>query len=215
MPLVRVELVLQTLLENKLATLVVKRLEDPFKGKWALPGGVIRTDLDPSIDSAAYRVLSERLGIAPKGLTQLITVGSAGREPRGPNEWGLSVIYRALVMEDNIEPAAGKRIEEWSWRTVEDLPPPDLFAFDHRNLVDQATDLTQSEFKDLRFPKEAIPLTFTLTELQTICEGMLGHKIDKSSFRRKLMDRRLVEPVEGAFQTGLKNRPAALYRLRT
>ena len=215
MPLVRVELVLQTLLENKLATLVVKRLEDPFKGKWALPGGVIRTDLDPSIDSAAYRVLSERLSIAPKGLTQLITVGSAGREPRGPNEWGLSVIYRALVMEDSLELAAGKRIEKWSWRTVEDLPPPDLFAFDHRNLVDQATDLTQSEFRELRFPQEAIPLTFTLTELQTICESILGHKIDKSSFRRKLMDRRLVEPVEGAFQTGLKNRPAALYRLRT
>lgn len=58
------------------------------------------------------------------------------------------------------------------------------------------------------------PATFTLTELQTLCEQLAGRALDKSSFRRKLRDRELVEAVEGEFVRGA-NRPALLYSLKS
>ena len=213
MPLVRVEIVLQTLIQSRLSTLLIRRAEDPFKGLWALPGGVIRVDLDASLDASALRVLQERLHIAPDGLRQLTAIGSSGRDPRAPHAWGLSIVYRGMVPEGTVLPKAGKRIDEWSWFPVDELPAARRFAFDHGALVEQATLDTRTEFYDLHFPPGLIPPKFTLTELQKICEDVLGHRIDKSSFRRKLMDREIVTPIAGAIQSGLRNRPAALYSL--
>lgn len=213
MPLVRIEVALQALINKSLSTLLIKRAEDPFIGAWALPGGVVRTDLDASLDSAAARVLSERLLVAPTGLTQLVAIGSAGREPRGPDQWGLSIVYRGLVDAESLKPSSGKRIEDWAWFGAEELPPQSLFAFDHSELVERAISLTRHEFGDLRFPRGLIPEQFTLTELQGICEAVLSQRLDKSSFRRKLRDRGVVEMIEGSYQTGKKNRPAGLYRL--
>jgi 8-oxo-dGTP diphosphatase len=71
---------------------------------------------------------------------------------------------------------------------------------------------TQKEADELKLPIGFLPDTFTLTELQTLCEQLAGRELDKSSFRRKLKDRRMVEPVTGEFVRG-RNRPALLYRL--
>ena len=73
---------------------------------------------------------------------------------------------------------------------------------------------TQNEADELKLPAGFLPDTFTLTELQLLCEQLAGRALDKSSFRRKLRDRLLVEPVEGKFIGGA-NRPALLYRLKT
>jgi hypothetical protein len=65
----------------------------------------------------------------------------------------------------------------------------------------------------LDLPGGFTPATFTLGELQALCEQMLGERLDKSSFRRRLADRDLVEPVEGEMRTGA-NRPAQVFRLK-
>lgn len=213
MPLTRVEVVLQSVVNNHLSTLLIKRAEDPFKGAWALPGGVVRIDLDASLDKAASRVISERLSIDPQGLKQLLTVGGIGREPRAQNGWGISVVYRAMVPENSVLPIAGKRIENWAWHPVDALPDNQAFAFDHAAITTQAAIWSRAEFEDLRFPAGLLPDRFTLTELQLICEAVLGRRLDKSSFRRKLKDRGVVVPIEGAFQSGMRNRPAGLYKV--
>ena len=213
MPLVRVEVVLQSIVQGRLCTLLVKRAEMPFKGAWALPGGVIRVDLDATLDDAAARVIEERLRIAPRGLRQLLAVGGVNREPRAPAQWGLSVVYRALVREGGVLPVAGKRVEDWAWHSVDDLPAPGDLAFDHGNIALQAAMWTRAEVEDLRLPPALLPDQFTLGELQLTCEAVLGHRLDKSSFRRKLKDRGMVAPIEGAYLSGMRNRPAALYRL--
>ena len=61
-------------------------------------------------------------------------------------------------------------------------------------------------------PSFALTEQFTLGELQSCCEQLLGRRLDKSSFRRRIADRELVEPVAGAMRTGA-NRPAQIYRL--
>ena len=89
---------------------------------------------------------------------------------------------------ENVDPLAGKRIETLAWRRVE------------VNRLDQ--------------PVGFLPEQFILSEQQSCCEQLLGRRLDKSSFRRKLADRQVVEPVEGVMRTGA-NRPAQIYRLHT
>ena len=210
MPFTRVEIAIQSLVGGQLSTLLIKRKEAPFKGLWAMPGGVVRIDLDEDLEDAAQRVTQERLGVQLPFIKQLITVGSKSRDPRSP--WALSVVYRALIPIESIAPQPGKRIEEIRWVPLADFDQPEEMAFDHHELMATAIKATQKEADELKLPKGFLPDTFTLTELQTFCEQLGGRTLDKSSFRRKLKDRRMVEPVTGEFVRG-RNRPALLYRL--
>ncbi|MEB0112778.1 NUDIX domain-containing protein [Variovorax sp. RTB1] len=209
MPFTRIEIAVMSLIEGKLRVLLARRAEAPYAGKWALPGGVLRIDLDASLDDAAQRVMRERLGLEMPFLRQLTTVGGPKRDPRAP--WAVSIVYRALVPADDIRPEAGKRIEALGWRLVKDAVADRALAFDHASLVEQAARITRSEVDDLQLPFGFLPGQFTLGELQLTCEQLLERPLDKSSFRRRLADRDLLEPVEGAMKTGAF-RPAQLYR---
>lgn len=211
MPFTRVEVAIQSLVGGKLCTLLIKRKEAPYKGLWAMPGGVVRIDLDVDLEDAAQRVTQERLGVRLPYLKQLATVGSKSRDPRSP--WAVSVVYRALIPIESIAPQPGKRIEEIRWVSLSELDREDGMAFDHHDLISTAITATQNEADELKLPVGFLPDTFTLTELQSLCEQLAGRTLDKSSFRRKLRDRLLVEPVEGKFVGGA-NRPALLYRLK-
>ncbi|MEB0056476.1 NUDIX hydrolase [Variovorax sp. LG9.2] len=209
MPFTRIEIAAMSLIEGELHVLLARRAEAPYAGRWALPGGVLRIDLDCSLDTAAQRVMQERLGMQMPFLRQLTAVGGPTRDPRAP--WALSVVYRAMVPFDSLAPAPGKRIEALAWRAVMEAAADKALAFDHAALVEEAARITRSEVEELRLPFGFLPKHFTLSELQLTCAELLGRPLDKSSFRRKLADRDLLEPVEGAMKTGAF-RPAQLYR---
>ena len=209
MPFTRLEIAVMSLVAGQLQVLLARRAEAPHAGKWALPGGVLRIDLDRSLDAAAQRVMRERLGLELPFLRQLAAVGGPTRDPRAP--WALSVIYRALVPAENVKATPGKRIEALAWRPAETVAGDSGLAFDHGQLVTQAVEVTRREIDQFDLPFEFLPEQFTLGELQMSCEQLLGTSLDKSSFRRKLADRDLVEPVAGAFRGGA-NRPAQLFR---
>ena len=212
MPFTRIEVVVMTILNGELGVLLAKRMEDPYAGAWALPGGVLRIDLDNSLESAASRVVHERLGTKLLNLEQLCSVGGPKRDPRAP--WALSVVYRALLPSHELDANAGKRIEALEWRNAVDSASNKTLAFDHADLIGQAVERTKSQVNSLEFPTGLLQNHFTLGELQTLSEQVLGHSIDKSSFRRKLSDRDLVELVDGEFRRG-PFRPAQLYRFKS
>ena len=184
MPFTRIELAVLSIVEGNLAVLLGKREQAPHKGKWALPGGVLRIDLDADLNKGAQRVAGERLGVELPFLRLLTAVGSKSRDPRAP--WALAIVYRALVPID---------------------------AFDHSELVRSAAAATRAEITRLELPFGFLPEKFTLGELQTLCEAMLGRRLDKSSFRRRLGEHSLLQPVSGELRTGAF-RPAQLYRRR-
>ena len=212
MPFTRIELAIMSIVDGGLAVLLGKRAGAPHKGKWALPGGVVRIDLDRDLDSAVQRVATERLQTPLPFMRQLCAVGSAKRDPR--SAWAVSIVYRALLPHDAIAPEAGKRIETLRWCPVDDAMADKALAFDHRDLIVQAVDATRAEIKRLELPFGFLPDAFTLGELQDTCASILGRPLDKSSFRRKLDDRNLVEPIPGEMRLGAF-RPAQLYRKRT
>jgi 8-oxo-dGTP diphosphatase len=208
MPFTRIEIVCLAVVDDELQVLLAKHAEVPHAGKWALPGGVLRIDLDASLEEGAERVIKERLGVEGADLQQLCAVGGAKRDPRVP--WALSVVYRGLVIPDALKVVPGKRIEALEWRPVVRAMSAPL-AFDHADLVGRALQITREQVDGMVMPLGLLPEEFTLTELQVTCERVMGRPVDKSSFRRKLEERKLVEPVAGAMRSG-PFRPAQLFR---
>ena len=210
MPFVRVDLVLLSVIDGGLQVLLSHRKEAPFKGKWGLPGGVLRIDLDESLEAAAQRVAGERLNRALPNLSQVAAVGGAKRDPRAP--WAMSVVYRSLVQPD-LETSPGKRVQALEWRNVEGVIQAADLAFDHAMLVGRAVEATRQEIRDLRFPQGWLPDEFTLGELQAWSEGVLGAALDKVTFRRRMEVAGSAVAVAGKMRSGGAHRPAQLYQL--
>jgi hypothetical protein len=113
----------------------------------------------------------------------------------------------------SFDPAGGKRVEALAWQPVDKASRDRTLAFDHAEIIGRAVEATRQEVRNLELPRGFIPGRFTLGELQSLCEQLLGELLDKSSFRRRLADRQLVEPVEGEMRTGAY-RPAQVFRLK-
>jgi ADP-ribose pyrophosphatase YjhB (NUDIX family) len=211
MPLVRVDLVVLGVRDHELNVLLSLREQAPFAGQWGLPGGVLRIDLDTSLEAAAQRVARERLSRELPNLAQVGAVGAADRDPRSP--WAMSVIYRSLVQPDlSVQP--GKRVEALGWRPVDAVIGAKDIAFDHSAIVERAVQAVREDVKSLRFPPGWVAESFTLPELQGLSEAVLGHSLDKVTFRRRVLaDGGPVEALEGEMRAGAAHRPAQLYKL--
>lgn len=209
MPFTRVELVIMSVLDDGLCVLLGKREQAPYIGQWALPGGVVRIDLDENLDASAQRVAQERLGINVPYLRQQCVIGGATRDPRAP--WAVSIVYRALTRIEEFNPAPGKRLEALRWCPVDIAIADNEIAFDHNQLIQKAVSAMRTEIDRLELPFDFLSSLFTLGELQSNCEALLGHYLDKSSFRRRIDERSLAEPVQGEMRMGAF-RPAQLYQ---
>lgn len=213
MPFTRVEIAALGVKHDRLQVLLIRRQENPFKGRWALAGGVLRIDLDADLQAAARRVAKERFQTTNFEVQQFRAVGSSNRDGRGQAGWALSVVYFGFIQGDESELTAGKRVEALEWFDVDQLPSREKMAFDHSLLITELTQWVRMRASMLDYVKGLVPSSFTLTKLQALTEGVTGQRYNKSNFRRKLLDRELVEEVPGVIYRG-RNRPAIAYRLR-
>jgi 8-oxo-dGTP diphosphatase len=130
---VTVDLVVLTVRESRLSALMIRRGEDPYLGRTALPGGFVREG--ESLGEAAERELAEETGLAdlPVHLEQLATYGAVERDPRMRV---VSVAYLALA-PDLPAPTAGGDAADAHWAPVARLLP-DLFPNAHEAEVHEA-----------------------------------------------------------------------------
>jgi 8-oxo-dGTP diphosphatase len=171
---------------------------------WAIPGGFVR--IDESLEDAAQRELEEETGVHDVYLEQLYTFGDRGRDPRGRV---VTVAYFALVPTDVVQPHAGHDASDARWWSVYDLPP---LAFDHADILTYALQRLRYKLEYTAVGFELLPGTFTLSELQSAYEIILGEELDKRNFRRKILSADVIEAT-GEYRTG-EGRPAKLYRFR-
>ena len=205
--IVTVDIVLMTILAGRLMVGLIKREAAPFEGRAALIGGYVRSDEDVDIDATAVRVLAQKTSLTGFYVEQLATFSGRDRDPRG---WSVSVAYFALTHHEALRIALGAE-PSVVLRPVEDVG--DL-PFDHHRILQVAVDRLRGKGAYSTLPARLLPQAFTLGELQEVYRIALGvARIDKSSFRRKLTELSLLEPVEGKFaETG--GRRAQLYRLK-
>jgi 8-oxo-dGTP diphosphatase len=211
MPYVRVDLCVFALMEHELQVLLIKRAELPQRGAWALPGGALRIDIEKTLDDAAKRVARERLGVPVPYMRQQVTVGGFGHYE--PGKWAMSVVFRALVRAEYFPAEPGKRVADMKWVPVDEAQANEQLAFGHAGVIAAAARSLRQEVEVLDFPFEILDSEFTLGALQAQSEAILGTKLDKSSFRKRLANRDHLEPT-GTMTEGGAWRPAQLYRVR-
>ena len=196
-PSVTVDVVIFSLVDDDLQVLLIKRKLPPFAGMWAIPGGFVR--MAESLKEAAARELAEETGVKDVYMEQLYTFGRPNRDPRTRV---ITIAYFALVPHDVIQPRPGDDAAETGWFSMFDLP--DL-AFDHRDILEYA-------LKRLRYKLEYTAVGFRLVpgELQRAYETILGEKLDKRNFRRKILASDILEETGKKKRDG-EGRPAKLY----
>lgn len=113
-------------LQESIYVLLIQRGNDPFKGKWALPGGFI--EMDELLEEACKRELKEETGLEVEQMKQFGTYDSLDRDPRHRT---ISVVFLA-ELEARKDVIGGDDAAEAKWFLLSDLP--DL-AFDHAQIL--------------------------------------------------------------------------------
>ncbi len=216
-PSVAVDVVILTMQGGKLEVLLTQRSEHPFKELWSLPGGFVR--MDESLDEAAQRVLNQKGGLEQVYLEQLYTFGSVKRDPRMRI---LSVAYYALVEYSR----ASQIGENTAWLEVgvdwagesggpakvcDAVGDDRLLAFDHAEILGTAIKRIRGKLEYVPIGFELLPERFTLRQLQEVHETILAKRVNKDSFRRKMLASGQLEAT-GELEQGKDFRPAELYK---
>ena len=199
---IAVDVVLFTIQDGTLKVLLVKRQHAPYRGAWALPGGLVGQD--ESVDTAILRELQEETNIGNIYLEQLYTFGEPNRDPRGRV---ITVAYYAVVNWQQFQLKARQRVSEANWFAVKRLP---ALAFDHQRIVDYALERLRNKINYTTVGFQLLPREFTLTELQRSYEVIVGQRLDKRNFRRKMLQLGILKGTR-EFQANGRQRPARLY----
>jgi 8-oxo-dGTP diphosphatase len=189
--------------DGDLKVLLIQRGIEPYQGKWALPGGFVRTD--ETLDDAARRELREETGLTDVFLEQLYTFGTVDRDPR---ERVVSVAYFALVPLGLHAPQAATDARSAAWFAVSELPS---LAFDHDQIVETAVQRLRGKVRYQPIGFELLPERFTLSQLQHLYEAVLERPLDKRNFRKKILGMGLLVETD-EIEQDVSHRAARLYR---
>jgi len=127
-PMVTVDAVVFGFFQGKAKLLLVKRAREPFKSKWALPGGFI--EIDEELEDAVARELAEETGLSNVPLKQMHTFGKCGRDPRGRQ---ITIAFMGMVPEGKANIKAGDDAAKVRWFDIERLPED--MGFDHAEIA--------------------------------------------------------------------------------
>ncbi|NJB85048.1 ADP-ribose pyrophosphatase YjhB (NUDIX family) [Lewinella marina] len=195
--------------------------------KWfALPGGFVGRD--ENLNDAVRRGLSERTGLDDVYLEQFYTFGDADRFRPAvmdailkandlvvpPDHWLLdrfiSVAYYALIDYNTVVPRPDALSDSINWYALDELPP---LLFDHEKIVRRALQTLRENLGKKLVGMNLLPPLFTMKELQRVYEAILGEKLSRSSFQRKMLASGLLERREKRLLGGAHKAPYQ-YRFR-
>ncbi len=204
-PGVTVDLAIFTVNMEMLKVLLVKRAENPFAGRWSLPGGFLKTG--ESLEEAAQRVLRDKTGVQEVYLEQLYTFGRPDRDPRSRV---ITVSYFALIPWASLEKPASEKVSNLDWFPVDEVP---LLAFDHNEILAYAVERLRAKAGYSNIVYGLLPTRFRLSDLQKIYEIILNEELDKRNFRKKMLSTGLLKET-GQKDLAGAHRPAMLYQFK-
>lgn len=192
--------------KKNLSVLLIKRGVDPFKGTWALPGGLVLED--ESLEEAVERELQEETGVKIDYLEQLYSFGKPKRDPRNRV---ISISYFGLVKPNHFKIEAATDAAEVQWFPINDIPE---LAFDHKTILDLAKARLKSKLHYQPIGFDLLNKSFPFSDLEHLYTTILEKDIDRRNFRKKLMSFGIIEETGKMSQAG-SGRPAKLFRFNT
>ncbi|GAA3587672.1 NUDIX domain-containing protein [Klugiella xanthotipulae] len=187
---------------------LVRRIREPFRGLWALPGGPLRWN--ESLLDTSRRTLGDTTGAHPEYLEQLYACGEPQRS--ASDQRVVTIVYWALLSDsdagDTAATSPDRVRENVGWFSADELPP---LAFDHAEIVRYALWRLRNKTEYSTVAYRFVGETFTLAQLRAVHEAIVGRSVDAANFRRQVLaSGNLVET--GETETGVSYRPAKLYR---
>jgi len=193
---------------------------------WMLPGGyVLKTE---SVDAAAERVLLNRTGLHKVYLQQFSVFGDPKRSSaqlvkglvksmdldETLNQWFLqrfiTIGYYALVEFEKVKPIPDPLSLACDWFDIDQLP---RLIFDHQAIIEGALIAMRQHLNFQPIGLNLLPSSFPLKSLQLIYETILGKKLDRPNFNRKILSLGILEKKEKQF-TGAAHKAPFLYSFR-
>jgi 8-oxo-dGTP diphosphatase len=212
-----VDVVALTVEDGALRVALYERSLAPQRGAAALPGGFVR--IDESLEHAAARLLEQKAGLRGLYIEQLYTFGDPRRDPRGRV---ITVAYVALADHRRFllageRPIVARLRVPWSGETGgpvaalagdgRALP----LAFDHADILGMAVKRLRGKLDYSPVGFQLLPEEFTLRQLQDVHEAVRGDRLNKDSFRRRMLASGELEAT-GERERDVSYRPAELYR---
>ncbi len=191
--------------EGVLKLLLVQKLQDPFKGYWLLPGGIMKEG--QTAEEAIDHVLLTLTGLKNIHQEQVHTYTEVHRHPL---KRVITICYYGLINPENHPIIKKKHVTGVEWYRLDKLPE---LGFDHRRLMEDALKRLKSNVEERLILGELLPAKFTLKELQELYESLLDEKLDRRNFRKKILQKDLLVNT-GEKKVGAKGGRPELYKLK-
>jgi len=185
--------------DNRLKLLLTKRSVSEFRDHWLLPGGVL--EAEETLQDCANKVLFALTGVKDIHFEQVKVYGAVDRHPV---KRVITVSFYALVRPENHRLSPRLPVEQIAWFDLEELPVN--LGFDHAQIIGDAHLFLKNNLKDRLIMGELLPKTFTLTQLQTLYEDILGLKLDKRNFRKRIFQMDILNKT-GKVKSGVRGGP--------
>lgn len=171
---------------ERLQVLLIERGIEPFKGRWAFPGGFIK--MDETAEEGALRELKEETGMENAFIQQFHTFSNPLRDPR---ERVITIAFYALVRIQEVK--GGDDAASARWFPLDEIP---ALAFDHDHMLRMATQRLRQEIHFHPIGFELLPAKFTLRELQSLYEAILGITFDRRNFAKKMLHLEILNELD-------------------
>lgn len=195
-----------TIEKGKIKILLVRKKNEPYKGYWVLPGGMVQNT--ESLEDNVASVVVDKLGIPNLYIEQCYTFSDT---LRNPDNRVIATSYIGLINNITLK-LKQQPVDnvEFEWFDINSIPKT---AYDHDKIINKLILTFKSKIVNSNILKILFPSDFTLPELQKIYEQVLNVKLDRRNFRKKLMNLGYVEDT-GDVNEGSAGRPAKLYRFK-
>lgn len=197
---ISVDCVIFGLQDYNFSVLLIKSDFPDYLGQWSLLGDIV--EVDESLDAAAYRILSDRTGLDSLYLEQVKSFGTVNRHPAGRV---ITIAYYALVNIDQVRLV--KDDNELHWHQIDQI---DRLAFDHNEILDTCIRRLRDRIRSEPVGLNLLPDEFTLRDLQSLYETVLGITLDRRNFRKKFFSTGLLVDLKKQ-ENNVRHRPAKLY----
>jgi len=189
--------------KKELKVLLIKSDFDRFSGLWSLLGDLVQPRED--LETASYRILKDRTGLDDVFLEQVYAFGDLNRHPSGRV---ITIAYYSLV--DISHHQLKLTHNELHWHNLSDIK--DL-AFDHKKILEKCVEQIREQVMEKPIIFNLLPQKFSLRQLQELYQSILGIKLDRRNFRKKIsLKDWLIDLNE--METGVTHRPGKLYALK-
>ena len=195
-------------------------LEYHNTGFFALPGGFVKRN--ENVDDAVKRGLKERTGLDNIYLEHFKTFGSASRSSPevmhtilkangyeiDENHWMLdrfiSIAYYSLINFKDVAPKPDALSDSISWYAMDALPK---LMMDHQEIAETALETLRDNLDKKLVSMNLLPEKFTMKDLQKVYEAVLGQKLRRTTFQRKMLSRDILMRHEKLFTGGAHKAP--------